>query len=88
MILNVREEECGGETFTPMQAPALNMVVKGGNAAIEATGGDFNPAGRFLQTYVPGVSQADRVSRALTGERLMDQVLGAQGMLSPEQLQE
>ena len=87
-MLNVRSEEFGGETFNPMQAPAFNMGVKGVNAAIQAAGGDFDPAGRFLQTYVPGASQADRVSRALTGERLMDQVLGAQGMLSPEQLQE
>lgn len=79
-FLNVRAEEYGGSMFDPMGAPAVNMGVQGVNALTSAVKGDLEPAGRFGQTYVPGVAQADRVSRALTGERLMDAV--GSGMLT------
>ena len=80
-FLNVRAEEFGGNTFDPTNAPAINMVKAGVNAGVAATGGDMDPAIRFGQTYVPGMAQADRVSRALTGDRLMDTALSS-GMLT------
>jgi hypothetical protein len=52
------------------------------NAATSAAVGNMDPAIRFGQTYVPGVAQADRVSRAVTGDRLMD----SGGMLSTDTL--
>ena len=73
-FLNARAEEFGGEMFDPTNAPAVNMGKAAVNSAASALGGNMDPAIRFGQTYVPGLSQADRVSRALTGDRLIDQV--------------
>ena len=76
----MRAEEYGGEMFNPLGAPAINMGVKGVNAAASAVTGDLEPAGKFAQTFVPGVAQADRISRTLTGDRLMESV--SSGMLA------
>jgi len=81
-LFNVRAEDFGGEMFNPMGAPAINMGVKGINAAAAAVGGDFEKAGKFAQTFVPGVSQLDKIERATTGDRLMDRG----GMLSTDTL--
>jgi hypothetical protein len=80
-FLNARAEEYGGEMFDPTNAPAVSMGKAAVNAGASALGGDLDPAIRFGQTYVPGVAQADRVSRALTGERLADTALSS-GMLT------
>jgi hypothetical protein len=81
-FFNVRAEEFGGEVFDPTNAPAIGMGKAAVNAATSAAVGDMDPAIRFGQTYVPGVAQADRVSRAVTGDRLMD----SGGMLSTDTL--
>ena len=81
-LFNKRAEEFGGEVFNPMGAPAINMGVKGVNALAAAAGGDFEKAGKFAQTFVPGVSQLDKIERATTGDRLMDRG----GMLSTDAL--
>jgi hypothetical protein len=81
-LLNARAEEYGGEMFNPLGAPAINMGVKGINAAADAATGDFEKAGKWAQTFVPGVAQADRIERAATGRRLMDRG----GMLSMDTL--
>ena len=79
-FLNMRSEEYGGDAFDPTGAPAISMGTSAVNAGWEALGGNMDPAVRFGQTYVPGVAQADRVSRALTGERLSEAASGG-GML-------
>lgn len=79
-FFNARAEEFGGEMFDPTNAPAIGMGKAAVNAATSAAVGNMDPAIRFGQTYVPGVAQADRVSRALTGDRLVE--TAASGMLS------
>ena len=82
-LLNARAEEYGGEMFNPLGAPAINMGVKGVNAASSAVfDQDLEKAGKWAQTFVPGVAQADRIERAVTGRRLMDKG----GMLSTDAL--
>lgn len=81
-ILNIRAEEFGGSAIDPTNAPALGMGKAFANAGVAAVRhGDMDPAIRFGQTYVPGVAQADRVSRALTGDRLVETAL-SNGMLT------
>ena len=80
-LFNVRAEEFGGEMFNPMGAPAINMGVKGINAASSAVfDQDLEKAGKWAQTFVPGISQLDKIERAATGRRLMDRG----GMLSTD----
>jgi hypothetical protein len=81
-LVNVRAEEFGGEMFNPLGAPALNMGIKGINAAASAMTGDFEKLGKWGQTFVPGMSQLDKIERATTGDRLMDRG----GMLSTDTL--
>jgi len=90
-LLNVRAEEYGGQMFNPLGAPAPTMAIKGVNALADAATGDLDKLGRFTQTYVPVAAQADRVTRAVTGDRLMEAIdnVGkpqAGGMLSNEEL--
>lgn len=61
-FVNIRAEEYGGSTVDPMPAP-ISMVVRGANALASVPQGDFDPAMRFGQSYVPGLSQVDRLAR-------------------------
>lgn len=78
-LVNLRAEEFGGEMVNPMGAPAINMALKGTNALLS---GDPEKMGKFAQTFVPGIAQADRIERAVTGDRLFDRG----GMLSTDTL--
>ena len=80
-LVNIRAEEFGGNKFEPIPAP-ISLAFKGGNALLDAVTGDFDPALRFAQSAIPGVTQADRLSRMTTGQRLLtDEGTVDQGML-------
>ena len=61
-LVNIRAEEFGGDKVQLMPAP-ISLGLKGANAAADALTGDLDPALRFAQQAVPGISQADRLSR-------------------------
>lgn len=61
-VVNIRAEEYGGKTVEPIPAP-ISAGMQGLSAAASLATGDVDPALRFGQTYVPGVSQLDKMSR-------------------------
>jgi hypothetical protein len=68
-LLNIRAEEFGGQPIQPIPAP-LGLAMRGLNAGAELTQGNVDPALRFVESSVPGFSQANKLSRM--------------GMLDPE----
>ena len=75
-LVDYRAEQYGGKTLDPFNPAPISMVTKGLNVAADLTGGMFGQdvnlpaAARFVESYVPGVSQANKLSRM--------------GMLDPE----
>lgn len=68
-LLNIRAEEFGGQPIQPIPAP-IGLAMRGLNAGAELTQGNVDPALRFVESSVPGFSQANKLSRM--------------GMLDPE----
>ena len=72
-LLNLRSNEFGKkpgsiESIIPAPLSAAGNVASG---LLEATTGDFEGLAKAAQTYVPGVSNVDRLYRGATGERLL-----------------
>jgi len=75
-IANIRSKEFGGSSVNVMPAPIqaatrlgsglMDLAIKPENKADEIL--------RFGQSYVPGISQADKVTRTLTGNRLFEEL--------------
>jgi len=75
-IANIRSKEFGGSNMNVMPAPIqaatrlgsglMDLAIKPENKADELM--------RFGQSYVPGLSQADKVTRTLTGNRLFEEL--------------
>lgn len=72
-LLNIRaEEDFGGQPIQPIPAP-IGLLMRGLNAGAELTQGNVDPALRFVESSVPGFSQANKLSRM--------------GMLDPDNLE-
>ena len=72
-LLNLRSNEYGKkpgsiESMIPAPLSAAGNVTSG---LLEAATGDFDGLAKAAQTYVPGVSNVDRLYRGATGERLL-----------------
>lgn len=61
-LLNIRAEEFGGQPIQPIPAP-IGLAMRGLNAGAELTQGNVDPALRFVESSVPGFSQANKLSR-------------------------
>lgn len=73
-IANIRAEEFGGGTFDITPAP-VQMVQKGAGGLFDViTEQDPTQFLRFTQSYVPGVSQLDKTRRAISGDRLFQEI--------------
>lgn len=67
-LVNMRAAEFGGKPFQPIPAPASAAFNIGSglyDAAASTAAGqpDFTSLGKAAQTYIPGISAADRLSR-------------------------
>ena len=69
-LVNIRSEQFGGKPFEPIPAP-VKMMFDGGSGLLNAPFDGGNDLARFTQSYVPGFSQADRLTRMATGQRLL-----------------
>jgi len=75
-LINIRAEQYGGQVFNPFNPAPVSMAVKGVNAGADLVSGmfrgelDADSSLRFVESYVPGFSQANKLSRM--------------GMLDPE----
>jgi len=76
--VNIRSEEYGGQPIdiTPAPVQAGMRLGSGLLSAINPLSEDtlaerVTPLARVGQSYVPGLSQADKISRTITGERLL-----------------
>ena len=74
--LNIRAEEFGGSPVEPIPAP-ISMGMKGLSAVADLATGDVDPLLRFGQTYVPGLSQLDKLSRigAFSPEKSAERIM-------------
>ena len=71
-MVNQRAQEFGGNTVSAMPAP-LDATFKAGGGLFDVLfEQDPTKLARFGQSYVPGLSQMDKVSRATTGNRLFE----------------
>jgi hypothetical protein len=60
--LNIRAEEFGGDPVQPIPAP-IGLAMRGVNAGVDLIQGNVDPALRFVESSVPGFSQANKLSR-------------------------
>ena len=73
-LINARAKEFGGDQFAGMPAP-ISMLQKGVGGMFDVvTEQDPTQLLRFGQSYVPGVSQLDKGRRAVTGDRLFQEI--------------
>lgn len=61
-LLNIRAEEFGGDPVQPIPAP-IGLAMRGVNAGVDLIQGNVDPALRFVESSVPGFSQANKLSR-------------------------
>ena len=69
-LLNIRAEEYGGQPLDILNPAPISLARRGLNAGMGLLSGEVDPALRFVESSVPGFSQANKLSRM--------------GMLDPE----
>ena len=72
-LLNIRAEEYGGKPLDILNPAPISLARRGLNAGMGLLGGEVDPALRFVESSVPGFSQANKLSRM--------------GMLDPDNFQ-
>ena len=69
-LLDIRAEQYGGQPLDILNPAPISVARRGLNAGVGLLGGEVDPALRFVESSVPGFSQANKLSRM--------------GMLDPE----
>jgi hypothetical protein len=72
-LVNIRAEEFGGNVVDLLNPAPISVARRGVNAGVGLFSGNVDPALRFAEGSVPGLSQANKLSRM--------------GMLDPDNFQ-
>ena len=62
-LLNIRAEEYGGQPLDILNPAPISLARRGLNAGMGLLSGETDPALRFVESSVPGFSQANKLSR-------------------------
>ncbi len=62
-LLNIRAEEYGGQPLDILNPAPISLARRGLNAGMGLLSGEIDPALRFVESSVPGFSQANKLSR-------------------------
>ena len=62
-LLKIRAEEYGGQPLDILNPAPISLARRGVNAGMGLLSGEVDPALRFVESSVPGFSQANKRSR-------------------------